>query len=104
MQLNVIEAHRYTTLKREEKMTKDIQETITQIVAKTLLLNGITAKPSPDTSLIDSGMIDSLSVVTFVGQLEKEFDITILMTDMTLENFDNIQLISELVRSKRAEV
>jgi acyl carrier protein len=85
-------------------MTKDIQETITQFVTEILLQRGITAKPSPDTSLIDSGLIDSLSVVTFVGQLEVAFDITISMADMTLDNFDNIQLICELVRSKRAEV
>jgi acyl carrier protein len=82
-------------------MTKDIQETITQFVTEILLQRGITAKPSPDTSLIDSGMIDSLSVVTFVGQLEVAFDITISMADMTLDNFDNIQLICDLVRSKR---
>lgn len=85
-------------------MPKDIQKIITQFVTEILLKRGITAKPSPDTSLIDSGMIDSLSVVTFVAQLEETFDITVLMADMTLDNFDNIQLICDLVRSKRSEV
>ena len=81
-------------------MTNDIQKTITQFVTEILLQRGITAVPSPDTSLIDSGMIDSLSVVTFVGRLEEAFDVTITMADMTLDNFDNIQLICELIRSK----
>lgn len=82
-------------------MTNDIQETITQFVTAMLLQRGIEAKPSPDTSLVDSGMIDSLSVVTFVGQLEDAFNITISMADMTLDNFDTIQLICDFVRSKR---
>ena len=85
-------------------MAEDIQETITQMLADMLLTKGISIKPSPDISLIDSGMLDSLSIVTFVGQLEKAFDIEISMADMTLDNFDNIQLICELVRSKRPAV
>ena len=83
-------------------MAEDIQEIITRFVSEMLLERGITATPSPDTSLIDSGLIDSTSVVTFVGQLEEAFGITITMADMTLDNFDNILLISELVRSKRS--
>lgn len=85
-------------------MTKDIQETITQFITAMLLERGIKAKPSPDTSLVDSGMIDSLSVVTFVGQLETEFGITITMADMTLDNFDTIQLICDFVKSRLAQV
>lgn len=85
-------------------MTKDIQETITQFITAMLLERGIKSKPSPDTSLVDSGMIDSLSVVTFVGQLENEFCITISMADMTLDNFDTIQLISDFIRSKLSQV
>lgn len=85
-------------------MTKDIQETITQMLTDMLLTTGISIKPSPDMSLIDSGLLDSLSIVTFIGQLEKAFDIEISIADMTLDNFDNIQRICELVRSMRPAV
>jgi len=83
-------------------MTKDIQETITKFITEILLKRGIKAEPSPDTSLVDSGMIDSLSVVTFVRRLEDAFDIEVTMTDMTLDNFDTIQLICDFVRRKLA--
>ncbi|MBP9009716.1 MAG: acyl carrier protein [Smithellaceae bacterium] len=84
-------------------MTKKIEETVTQFVTEMLLERGIKAKPSPDTSLIDSGMIDSLSVVTFVGQLENAFGITISMADMTLDNFDTIQFICDFIKSKLSQ-
>lgn len=83
-------------------MTKDIQETITKFITEILLKRGIKAEPSPDTSLVDSGMIDSLSVVTFVRRLEDAFDIEVTMTDMTLDNFDTIQLICDFIRRKLA--
>lgn len=83
-------------------MTKDIQETVTKFITAILLKRGIKAEPSPDTSLVDSGMIDSLSVVTFVRRLEDAFDIEVTMTDMTLDNFDTIQLICDFVGRKLA--
>jgi acyl carrier protein len=83
-------------------MLCDIHETVQEIVAEALKMRGIDAKPAPDTSLIDSGMLDSVSIVAFVGCLEKAFQIEISMSDMTLDNFDNTQVISELVRSKIA--
>ena len=83
-------------------MAQDIQRIVTQCVADALRRDrGITDDPAPDMSLVDSGLLDSLSIVTFVGQLETKFGITISMSDMTLDNFDNIRLISELVTSKR---
>ena len=83
-------------------MAEDIQDAVTHCVADALKRGrGFTGQPSPDMSLIDSGLLDSLSIVTFVGQLEMTFGISIQMSDMTLDNFDNIRLISELVKSKR---
>jgi acyl carrier protein len=81
-------------------MPDHIDETITQIVQQTLKSRGLDVRPEKDMSLIDSGMLDSLSIVTFVGELEKAFSIEVSMADMTLDNFDNIQLIEQLVRRK----
>ena len=83
-------------------MAEDILDIVTHCVADALRRErGLTDRPSPDMSLVDSGLLDSLSIVTFVGQLETKFGITISMSDMTLDNFDNINLITELVKSKR---
>jgi len=83
-------------------MLCDIHEKVQEIVAQALKTRGINAKPGPDMSLIDSGMLDSLSIVTFVEALQKAFNIEIAMSDMTLDNFDNTQVISELVKTKLA--
>jgi acyl carrier protein len=83
-------------------MLSDIHEKVQDIVAQALKMRGIDAKPGPDMSLIDSGMLDSLSIVTFVEGLQKAFNIEISMSDMTLDNFDNTQVITELVQSKVA--
>ena len=82
-------------------MTEDIQATVTKLVTDALLQRGIKAQPTPDMSLIDSGLLDSLIIVTFVGQLEKAFGVSISMADMTIDNFDNILLISAFVQNKR---
>lgn len=82
-------------------MAEDIQESVTQLVAEALLQRGLKIQPTQDMSLIDSGLLDSLIIITFVGQLETAFGITISMADMTLDNFDKIEFICELVKSKR---
>jgi acyl carrier protein len=83
-------------------MLCDIHAKVQEVMAQALKMRGIDVRPAPDMSLIDSGMLDSLSIVTFVGCLEKAFHIEISMSDMTLDNFDNTQVISELVISKLA--
>ncbi len=82
-------------------MTAEIETTVQSLVADTLKSRGIDVTPSADMSLIDSGMLDSLTIVTFVSKLEKAFDVVIETADMTLDNFDNIQLIANLIRAKR---
>jgi acyl carrier protein len=83
-------------------MLSDIQQKVQELVAQALKLRGIDAKPVPDLSLIDSGLLDSLSIVTFVGSLEAAFGIQVGMSDMTLDNFDNTHVITELVQAKLA--
>ena len=83
-------------------MSQEIHETVTQFIIEILLRRGIKPQPSPDTSLVDSGLIDSSSIVMLVGKLEKAFGISISMGDLTVDNFDTIQLIGEFVRLKLA--
>ena len=48
---------------------------------------GIDIQLTDDQSLIDSGIIDSLSIVTMMKQLQTEFNIEISAGDITLDNF-----------------
>ena len=56
-----------------------------------------------DTSLIDGGLIDSLSMVTLVQALQDEFDVDISPADLTLDNFDTLKAIAEFIIQCRQE-
>lgn len=53
-------------------------------------------------SLIEKGIIDSLGIMKLIVYLEKEFDVKITDAELTPENFENIETVSQLVESKLA--
>ncbi|WP_149277113.1 acyl carrier protein [Pareuzebyella sediminis] len=50
--------------------------------------------------LLGSGIVDSLGMMKLVVFLEKEFQVKIAPEDMTVENFDTINHISEYLSKK----
>jgi acyl carrier protein len=53
-----------------------------------------------DTPLITGGILDSISTLRFITQLEGEFGITLDARDAEYENLDTIEAITTLVESK----
>lgn len=51
-------------------------------------------------NLIESGMIDSLGIVKLIAYLEKTYSIQITEDDIVVDNFETINTISSLLRSK----
>lgn len=47
--------------------------------------------------LIDNGILDSFDIVSVVGELCDEFDITVTTDDLDPENFNSAKAIYELV-------
>jgi acyl carrier protein len=58
-----------------------------------LLRKGIT----PSTDLLESGLLDSMSFVELLLQLEQRFGYTPHLVDLDLEHFRSINRIAELV-------
>lgn len=54
-----------------------------------------------ETQLIESGVLDSFSVVKLMMFVEKEFNIKIDIEDLTEENISSLVKIEELVARKR---
>jgi acyl carrier protein len=52
-------------------------------------------------SLFDSGIIDSLGMVTLIAFIEGEFKIVINPSEVTMDNFNTINKIAELINKKR---
>ena len=84
-------------------MLDEIENKIKNIVSETLKeMRGLDIKLTNEFSLIDSGALDSLSIVDVVQRLQREFDIEILVQDVTLDNFDTIDLITKFVKTRLA--
>lgn len=56
--------------------------------------------PSVETDLIDTGLVDSLTFVEFLAQLEKEFGIRVSLEDLEIEHFRTISRIAGFIVSK----
>ena len=53
-----------------------------------------------DDALVESGIVDSLGVLTLIGFIEAEFRVNVADEDLLPENFRTIRRLSELVLTK----
>lgn len=49
------------------------------------------------TKLIDDGMLESIDIVSIVGEMNDEFDIEISVEDLLLENFNSVDAMVDLI-------
>lgn len=75
-------------MKEDRKMEKIIE------IIKTIKP---VANLDENTSLIQDKVIDSLSMIRLVAELEDEFDVEISARDIVPENFENVQVIHNLI-------
>ncbi len=57
---------------------------------------------SPETRLIQEGIVDSVGILQLVGFIEKNFDLSLRPDDLVLKNFETITAIRTLVLSRSA--
>ena len=57
--------------------------------------------PSPDTDLLESGILDSLQFVELLVQLEQNFNLRIKIDDIDLEDLRTLARIARLVDANR---
>lgn len=48
--------------------------------------------------LVTDGILDSFSIVTLVGRINEEFDITVGVDELEPENFDSVDAMLELIK------
>jgi acyl carrier protein len=53
-----------------------------------------------DTDLLKEHILDSISFVQLIGQLEETFDIEYGIFELELENFNNINTITKIIEEK----
>lgn len=57
--------------------------------------------PSPDADLLDTGLLDSLKLVSLLTHLEQEFDIQISLEDLEIDDLRTVQTIGSFVTRKQ---
>lgn len=56
--------------------------------------------PSTDTDLFETGILDSLSFVTFLVDLEEDFGFSTSIGDLEFDNFSSVARIAAFVASR----
>jgi len=77
-------------------------ERIREIVQETIDASGLGIEVEDDMSLVEGGLLDSMSIVRLVQDLQQEFDIDIDFGDITITNFDSVSVLSEYVQSRKS--
>jgi acyl carrier protein len=57
--------------------------------------------PSPNTDLIEGGLLDSLALVELLFALEREFAVTIALENLDIDTFRSIRTIAEFVENTK---
>lgn len=77
-------------------------EKVREIVQETIDSSGLGITVDDDMSLIDGGLLDSMSIVKLVQELQQAFDIDIDFSDITISNFDSITALKQYVDVRQA--
>jgi D-alanine--poly(phosphoribitol) ligase subunit 2 len=66
---------------------------IAELIGRTLLIE----VPSPEVDLIDTGLIDSLALVTLITEIEAEFGLQLPLDEFDIERFRSVEQIAAYV-------
>ena len=80
--------------------TVDVGSRIRQFITEHFPLARKQSSFEDDSSLLKSGIIDSLGIQDLLSFIEEEFKITIFDEDLQLENFETISTTVTFIRSK----
>jgi len=79
-----------------------VETVINEYISRELVPDAALLPLANDTSLLDSGILDSLSLLRLVVFLEERFEITMGDADLLPENFASVNAICAYLRSREA--
>jgi len=80
-------------LKLNMETNPNMLEKISAVVKETLTIDNI----GYDTDLFESGVLDSLSLIQLMMELETSFDITISPEELDVEDYRTVRNMSEMI-------
>ena len=85
-------------MEKTQKVT--IQDTVINFIKENFIAGRSESVLEPETSLLDSGIIDSTGVLELVMFLEETYNIKIEDEEVTPENLDSIKNIADFLKTK----
>lgn len=77
---------------------QEIEERLTRYIQDELLVGNITIEPDED--LLESALLDSISIIQLVHFCEQELKVKIPHEDVTIENFASVELMGSYLTSR----
>ncbi len=81
-------------------MTSGEKMDITETIHKHLIGKFKTDSLETDESILEQGLLDSAGIFELIIFLEKEFEITVEDEEIVPDNFDSVDTISAMVKTK----
>ena len=78
-----------------------IETVLRDFIAENILFSSDGYPYEDEVSFLDNGILDSMSVMDLVLFSENEFGVSISDSEITPENFDSIQRLSNYIRQKQ---
>lgn len=88
----------------EANEVKEMEAVVMAYVGENLISETSSPAIKSDTPLIDSGIIDSLSLLKLVLFLEQRFGVSVDLKDLTRDNFGTIDAICSYLLARRQRV
>jgi acyl carrier protein len=85
-------------MERRDKM--DVEASVRDFLRESVVVRQEDAEVSADQSLLDSGILDSASILELVSFLEGRFNFVISDEELLPENFETINAMVALVAAK----
>lgn len=54
-------------------------------------------------TLIDDGLLDSFAILSIVGEIEDEFDVSVTPAEIIPENFNSMQALWEMIQRLKGQ-
>lgn len=70
--------------------TADLQARVVALIRDALFIE----VPSPDADLVALGLLDSLAIVTLIGEIELAFGVELPLDDFDVEDFRTVERIA----------
>ncbi len=78
-----------------------MEANITQFITEELLHDYEDITLTAEDRLLTSGLIDSLGVMQLINFLEEEFGVDVSPEDVTIENFQTVNMITQYISRQR---